>query len=390
MNNYGGSPELRACLSIGLTLTAMLSGLCARADQQGEDLADALQAGIEEWRQTIEFVGRYRYRQAMADSKEDALSGRFGKVVGKPEDVVVGMIAKKGSDMRWSVEFDRPPVKQGASKEATNVSFDAATVGNLQVNYFPKRGSFGNSATVSVRPEETEDLIQAGQFNRDVPNPFSFNGGTDGKPFERFMARPGYGEKLRIEVLPPKSDAIGLSFIRVGDDGHKIVSAVRFTTEYSPPVIESISVRIEFRSEITESSMIASQFVQCNGGAIATHLRQVQGPVTVANSRTKKWIAREWISADLGVREPTNQDFVLTIPAGVSIRGLKKPPLRDKPFELDLRALTEDDLYAGPLELGDVQFEDRPASNLFPRLLWTGLGTIAVGLLLFIFWRRRS
>lgn len=62
-----------------------------------------------------------------------------------------------------------------------------------------------------------------------------------------------------------------------------------------------------------------------------------------------QWLAKEWVSDDLGSRLPTAEDFVVTIAKDAAIVGLRDPPPPGTVRRLDLSAIRLEDV-ANPRE----------------------------------------
>jgi hypothetical protein len=63
-------------------------------------------------------------------------------------------------------------------------------------------------------------------------------------------------------------------------------------------------------------------------------------PETGTPIETDTWIVSEWRSDDLGVRSPTDKDFVLQLPPDVGLVGMNHYP---KDGLVDIDAITDDD-----------------------------------------------
>lgn len=352
---FGRGMRLWRAVGRGLAVVAGTIVLCvaglARAADDVEATVAALEAAVEEWRQSLEFFCHYTYRQGVAASKTDALEGRFGSRVGRPrdEDTATGVFCKRGSQVRCSVDFGqrpkRVPSKRPKDVLVTTVSCDEVSSGELCLSYWLPHGVVG-SASIFRRPDAEMGRLSSGGAMGQVLTSFEFGGGVEGKPLGGFSARPGSQETLRRRIVKLPADRVRVVLERQSARGFRHLRQVTFWTGPRLPVIEKVEELIEDPPLGVRREHVgqASDFVPCGGGLLARRVREASGPVVPQGEKTAVWVAREWVAEDLGQRAPRDEDFVVRVPATVPIAGLKNPPPPGTERAIDLTRYTLADL----------------------------------------------
>lgn len=355
----GAMKYLRVWLQVGCV--AVLAG-CAGSGVAAEAMApgkliEVLDAAIGQWRSGAELRCRYTFRQGFATSKEAALKGEFGSRVGKPneEDRATGVFCKLGQRMRMSAEYSRSPdVVQQANWGVTvsNISFDETSTADLFLSYTLPAGSDPGRVAILRRPETDHGLEVAGPVSRGVLNPFSFGGGEAGSLSRMYAPRLEFAEQ--VEFLPAPADAnhLAITIARTSPGRHRLVARVAFWQGAAPAVISKIEEDLDATpagGRRTERVVVGSEFVQCGRAMMARVVRSAAGPMQLPGENAPQWLAKEWVSDDLGSRLPTAEDFVVTIAKDAAIVGLRDPPPPGTVRRLDLSAIRLEDV-ANPRE----------------------------------------
>jgi len=383
----------------GTLLFAVLGCWVARA-RAGEDAAliDVLDQAIQEWRAGVEFRCTFVYREAAVESREPGLTGEYGSRVGKPEDEAkaVGVFHKLGSQVRMTLQWDKRSWTwpDGTVFERTD-SFDSVTTQGLYLHYWGREP--GADVTIGARGEEDAGRVFSARHGGAYLNPFSLCGGVEGSLLAQFGPRKDYPETGEVSVRKTDAEHLVVTITRKEQGGASHVARVTFWTLPSPPVVE----RIEQQGETVlpgkgkvpaDYTIVGAQFVPCGRFMVPRSVRSVGGPAVAVGETRPTWDAKEWFSEDLGKAPPTKEDFVVTIPADVTVTGLRNPPPPGSVRQLDLASYSVDDL-AGPSP-GPVNFapKERPLarSSATTRVLWTIAAAavlLAGGLLA---WRRRK
>jgi len=350
------------------------------ADQASVDAAVAtLDAAVGKWRQQVEFKCRYTYKQGIAASREDALAGKFKRTAeGKPDcDVATGVFDRLGPNVRFSIDFGRPPADaslRGDATALTNVSFDSVVSNELLLKYLPLHGKFGGTLRVARRPLAERSLLRSDATSDNYLNPLFVGGGVSGSPLASFRPRPGYGETVSRSVAKLDSTKLQVTMIRRGRGGTQ-KKAVVFRTDLDPPVIEEISDIIDSpgKGPRAEDTVYLSAFVKCGDVWLASVVREAGGPLRTQNGEIV-WVGKEWSSADLGKRSPTPDDFSIHVPEGVRVRGIKRSPSPIKGREINVLKLGLADLDNSPFAKDSI-----PVTEAVPERRAVSTSIVAIG-----------
>ncbi len=339
------------CMAAALLAGSLAASSQAESEQPDCDaVCDALDSGVEQWRASVEFRCHYSYRQGSAKTREAALRGAFGSEAGRAdkEEKATGVFCKRGDEIRLSMDFGRPPhvwTSKSGVTTATNFSFDEVSSRDLFLTYNPPYEDSVGSAMFSERPDRKSGKLWSGPYMQGQLNPFSFGGGIEGSPIRSFAKDFGGGDAIERSYEKVDAERIVVTLIRTSRSG-QVTKRMTFWTGASPPVIERVDTmsRSMQPDRQSESTAIASRFVQCGGGMMARCVRTASGPVVPVGGSEPLWIAKEWISDDLGDKPPGDEDFIVTIPASVPVGGLKHPPSRGQVRHLDLAKVRPEDL----------------------------------------------
>jgi hypothetical protein len=337
---------------------------------------EVFRAALEQWRSGLEFRCHFVLRGGDAPTKEAALTGEFDAAAGTlgSGEKIVGVFHKKGEKIRLCIDYGKPPrdaTGRGTFESVTGVSYDAVAMNGLQAEYWPRSAipagkAFGGHAAVERQPEGWSDSLGL-VTTCALLTPLWLNFGTQGVLYESWgKASCQVGTVTRSVEKPDREHTTLVVMVRK-PDGATQSRRVTFWTAVSPPVIK----RIDDASDVPgrpvgrnlEWTTVASRFVRCGKGMMASEVRSVTGPLTLANQPTAYWIACRWSSEDLGKGPPTDDDFVLTLPPGVDVIGLKTPPPDAGERRLDLAKYTANDLDTGgaPTPPADRAHPERPS-----------------------------
>lgn len=378
-------------LTLLLWSLAMMTPLvcCAEESSEADRVVSALIAAIAEWREQVEFACRFTYRESFVHTREIGLTGEWGSRVGKAEEEnrAEGVYCKRRDQIRLAMDYGRPPdvtaSRDGSGSHRTNESFDEVSVGQLSALFAVQRGVSKDMVRVVERSSEADSAYRSGPMdNVSYPNPFNWGGGRDGSELVRL------GQRSSKSVETVDSEHLAVTMVLGGESTSTTTYRLVFWMKPTIPVIvrKEIVERLGGETKF-ESVGIASDFVKCGAAMMARRIRYVGGPVTDIRSNESGFLTKEWWSSDLGDRPPNDEDFVITIPSGVEVKGLRDLPTRF-PWRLDLSELKVSDL--APTANDEAQVATR----------WTGatgrwrIGATAVGALLltvvaFLLWRRR-
>jgi hypothetical protein len=369
----------------------------------GEDdaLLDVLAQAIEEWRAGVEFRCTFVYREGAVESRQPGLTGEFGSRVGKPQDEAkaVGVFHKLGSQVRVTLHWDKRSwtLSDGTVFERTD-SFDSVTTERLYLHYWGREP--GADVTIGAREEGDRARVFSARHGGAYDNAFSVSGGARGSLLAQFGPRKDYAETGGVSVRKTDAEHLVVTMTRKEQGGSTHVARVTFWTVPSPPVVE----RIEQEGETTlpgkgkvpaDYTIFGAQFVRCGRFMVPRLVRSVGGPAVAVGDPRPTWDAKEWFSEDLGKAPPTKEDFVVTIPAEVTVTGLRNPPPPGSLRRLDLASYSVDDL--APRSAGPVNFAPKeralPRSSATTRVLWTIAAAavlVAGGLLAWRRWKSRA
>jgi hypothetical protein len=377
-------------LAIDLLLFLIACGVVSRAKVCASDedaVRDVMDAGIEKWRNGLDFCCHYSYRCGMALTKEQGLEGHFDTASDPEFEMSArGIMCKRGDDIRFSCTFSKAPeANKTASGEAVSLlPCDAVKRNDLWLVYWPRAGRFGNTANIDKMPSSG---FKANEFNI-IETSFSFGGGSEA-PLKSFITKFSKNGAVETSVVEPDRHHTTVIMTLKQTDGGSLTERVTFWTEASPPVIESRESIVDGGGHHGERFAVASKFVQCGKGMMARELHLVSGPITLSSASTSRWLAYEWKSDDLGQRAAESEDFVVTIPPDVHISGLRKPPPEGTERRLDLAKYTVADL--GESTVSGGKGGHPTDATTAPRVAIAVLCAVLIVILaLILVWRRKT
>jgi hypothetical protein len=360
------------------------AGSSARADDRA--LLEALDAGVQQWREGVNFFGHYVMRQGSASSFEDGLAGRFGHVVGKKDDWLEGVVVKLGDCVRmsgkWTVVANRQPL--------SHLDFECAACRGMWFEHWalPQYSEF---LTVRGRKAQEQDRLGCDT----LLDPFSFHGGDWGRPIARFLrGKQGDGVQVATEAtVETEARNVIVRLVR-RNVNRRAVRTLTFSLDYNPPLlVRQETVTPNPDGSTLRSVVYAHKVVGIQGGHMASVLRLAMGPVRFVGGQLG-YVCRVWESADLGQRAPTAEDLAVELGPEIEIVGLKNAPPPGKPRRFALNQYTVDDLEP-PKDDGQPIMPSRPLENVQPPgrgpliAVIVGLAAIAASYLLFRLLRRR-
>ena len=371
-------------LTLALALM-LISGDAAPANDDVTEVLDALNAAIEEARWNLEFYCTYLYSNAVGKARDDARA-KLGK-----GSTVEGVMARRGRLFRVSGRAVLP----GNWPE----NFECIDSPQVQLHwYLPPAAKYGlEREPITIMRSPNADPSQRGQLYSCAMthlDPLFYGGWKDGKVLQRYTSEDLVGKRLAERVERP--DAAHLVILTEVYQGEKLESRERatFSTKYKPAVLVRLESFLDQRHisgrPPAEFVLEASGFVQVTGGWLASRMTTISGPVQVKDSADAHWLASEWVSDDLGKRPPTAEDFVITIPEHVEVRGLKSEAPVGTVRRLDMNTLTLEQVETlGGIDVGHRPPPAQAAGSRPPRLLLVVGGIIlraGVGALI---WRAR-
>lgn len=293
-----------------------------------------LEAAIDQWYEQVEFVCSYEITRAEALSLDDALAGKAVQGTSKPYSY--GKVVKKGGKTRQSLNYHDPP-KQVSANEITFKPSEGVSNGEVEIYYSPN-GDF-TVPTISfnrLEQRSNRDRFQW-QFLGPEVSPLNLTGSARAHPLRSLGERAVLAGEPK--VTGTNAGEIQIEMERT-DGSLAVKLIVTIDVRSTLPNAERFELRNRENGASYERVFVAqsSDFVNHNNAKIP---RRIASATRMQNDR---WRSVVWTSKDLGQREPTDEDFVLTVPAGVRVYGLKKLPRSDRPMKFDLDQITPADL----------------------------------------------
>jgi hypothetical protein len=353
--------------------------------------AEALEAAVEEWQRGVELTCTFQTESGFADSWDKGLAGEINQGLrGHPSTTytATGSFSKKGAKLRMRLDFGAPviplePRSEGGAgpRLVANVSYDEVCNDELEARWHLSGRGLADVLGVAARRKDWQSPLAAGAYsraefspltpmNRPVTDSFHFSGDT---PSE---TRPD-----DVSVRNVDTEHIEL-VLRKKDRGE--TRTLLFWTRPALPVLERMLYEYEpVNGKPSKTQITLSDFRECTGGFVAARIDCVRQDVSGSIAVEK------WSSADLGKRDPTDEDFLIPITAKTEIAGIHNAPQPGSVRRFDLSEYSTVDLVS----------RDRKASTpgvaqpLQPRanFLWLIVVNVIVlsALLIFYFVRRR-
>lgn len=292
------------------SLVLISGGSCFGQQHEDEPFLGALDAGIKNWSNEIEFVGEFEYTSFWTEDGKGVFEpGFFDKKQSKVVDSGTGLIAKRDGvfrikfDVQSAIDFDPETMV------SSFMSFDAASNGRHEIVYYPPQVSdtghhLGRNGTFSDLGVGNSVLGRQAYFN--TLNPFSSGGGTRESAFGNQQIK---SDRVQVERSP--GQAI------VTFDGPYKPKYTRYTIGLNSgfPQLKKI--------ESNTRTRVLRDFVDVgNGCAIAKECIIRKGPTTLPEFDKPMWLVVRFKSNNLGEREPTEADISVVLNEGVEIEGL--------------------------------------------------------------------
>lgn len=368
-----------------LTFMALLSLPCGSATAD-ETLLDTLKAAHESWLVETEFRSTYEYLSGSGKSIDDYLSGR----ITAPVLAERGEFHKRRGAIRHTKRFPTSPRDDSPQRNGSQVSFvprDSVCGSELQIELFDRPDRHAAAvAIVTEAPRKYGSAPVQGSWMSNAFGPLCLWGGIYRDPFDIF---PDTGQNASLSRDARPVDATHVEVIVRGEDAVRThYKRLVFWTDPAPPVIievEMSETRIGADLPSFRSVARASEFVDCPGGKVARIVRS-------AFVHDGKVIGSEWRSKDLGVRPPSDSDFMVVVPHYARVAGVNNPPPTGNVRRIPLDMFKVSDLKVPrdpePL-LAPTGFPSRFARPLWGLLAVLGLVLIACGVVALRAWRSR-
>lgn len=366
------------------------SGSLGHADDAMTTI-EALEAGVAEWAERINFYGTYVMRQGTSKSFEAGLQGQFGKAVGEPEDRETGLVVKLGDFVRISSTTDTryPKPEPGKARYVSVRSRECVGSPYFYFNFSTAPEDSSQTLIVNRRPPSTPRVLSPCGVP-DLLTPFDFHGGDTLKPISIFFDK-AHGRAVKAEV---QADEHNITVrLEASGDGRRSVRQLYFARKYKPPLLTKVET-VTFNadgSETMRSLVRAEKIVPAQGGPIASVLRLVMGPARTVEGPIV-YICRLWVSEDMGRRAPGLDDLAVEIGPEVEIFGLRNAPPTGTRRRFALNKYTPEDLLppsaVGPF--GGYSPAVPKSGGQRQRVLLAMLGAAALGITGVAIWIARA
>jgi hypothetical protein len=351
-------------------------------DSEAANTVEGLRSAFEQWKANARFCGTYILRAGFVkDSTRyqelEALQGMLGSDA-------TGLIAVNGALWRHSKVYKLPPEQRDVPSfnnspvtSMANVSVDEAWNRRLYILYTPKVGEIGGTAQIAdlrlrnISLDSGDSVSLSSNF---VPNPLEpLLCSGNGMPGEPFPAP----DPSSYTVSSKTNDEVTLTVsvkLPTGGGGEQISQeySVTFLYRYKFPVINRIEST--FKSEIAGKPRIQStlvlidDFCQAGDYPLGQHIAVIKRGGLVNANKEAIDIARvtHWISHDLAKRMPDEDDFIITVPAGAAIAGLKKESVAKEEMHLSVEEIPDNELAQSGDALApepQIQINDGPPKS---------------------------
>lgn len=373
-------------------------------DEEAGVLIDALQAGIQQWKQDVSIRSTYTYRMGVASLPVDLDTGNITPV--QVSRVARGVLYKLGRKERISITYDGGLQVQPANGNdgfvqgafnGMNSPREIVSDGEIQIEYHPlslvdvdgKTIPFDDKASISRLDGKDPASALRGHGIPLLVTPLLLT-----KLYARTLDRLDFAdvsqtEMARSQVIRLEDDEVEV--VVEGQTSHGEQSArLVFWMTPSPPVIKSFVRKIGD----SEERCVFADFRECPGGffprqmTLTVHSPNSSGPV----------MFKEWTSTDLGDQEPTPSDFVLTLPATTRIRGLRVlPPVKNGVRQLNIDTIDEIEVAVRPQNAADIIDPSQPPRQVASPaganrwMYWVAVNVVFMPLVMgcYIFFRQK-
>lgn len=309
-----------------------------------EKVVAGLKAGLMKEGKDLAFRSTFRTRDGFAKTVEAGLRDGIDPSIAEPREVI-GVFHRKGALMRFSLDYGRAPIPtrfpaglpaQPGVQSVRDVSYDEVTDGKIQVRYHP--GASGDNVSVELRQK---DLIGAGQLSNSEMTPLRPYRNWRFDPFKLWdLGKGPPAAKTEVAVLGDNQTEVTLT----SDGDYKQWRRIRFRTAPAPIIMIQMDQIVTHPDGTGQEIRIRlSDFQDCPGGPVARRV------VSVFKQKDADRVSvREWISTDLGVKLPTDADFIVSIAPTTTIGGLRNAPQRGiAGRQIDITLIDESDLDNG-------------------------------------------
>ena len=358
--------------SVAFVLMTLLSCYMAAAvetiETEDEDLLLSFDVARESWLQNVSFYGNYTFRRRVVYSEKESHTENF-----EDRHIVSKGIICKLRDKYCFQEFyvAEPTVRKiDGGSIVSGRSSDVIADKNFRIEFEPKQGEkFTERGSLGKMSKYTISNIVSGLITSNTPFILFLD------PITEMPSNTSLEPKYTITSLEGGRES--LSFTGISTNGYRYIREVVIRTNEKIPVIEQItqhSFRIDTVEPLYSWTSKGLDWRSCNGVSVPSRVRTVSGPNKLTDFEsgavTDTWIVSEWRSDDLGLRPPTDADFVLKLPPHVGLVGMNHYP---KDGLVDIDAITDDDfLPSGSIYEGQ---ETWGAMGLHPDrrvvVLWT-------------------
>jgi hypothetical protein len=350
LNSTGRRAPFVSIRAIGAAVVLIAGTALVGAAQPAEEsksdavFVSALEAGLEQWLADVEILCTYRIHALKVPTFEMAQTAEFAS--GELE--MSGTFAKLGRTLRFSNRYAKGPEDVSDRKDGTRWSrlpFDEVSNDELQIVFpEPHARQPKSILTVSTRYENQRGQLVSGPANDSQLNPLSIAGPKRiHHPF-RLLATEGEAAPLEIRVAP--GDEEGDIVVTIARDAPSCREERRVVVAAatSQPVIREVldTYTMKKAGEVVRASCKVLEFTECGKTRAPRKFRYIKG-----STSDPQWQVLDWISDDMGLRPPTRADFVIKTPPEVAVVGLKQRMPFGTARDIDIFALSTDDLRTG-------------------------------------------
>jgi len=358
--------------------TCFILALCItlfRASAQAEDPQIAVvEAAIDEYNQKANFHCSFEFKEGSASSFSNGLQGKYTKT----NFIAKGMLTHWDNKTRFNIDFGAPSEQLG-DNQSTNNSFDEMSDAKLSIRYNLKYGNTSDDVFVGFLTSGVSAKIPT---ESRCPNPLSFFGGGIRNVITHPCKECKDSGVFTRAIIRQDKNILELETVLEKDEG--VTRQRNFIDLSFDPVLVRSVTRSSGKSGIDTyfSEYQISDFVKVGTVHVPKMIRAVIG-----SDKNGICMAREWRATEM--RQPRAADFIMQIPAGRRILGLKANIDTSQPSSLDLNKLTPEVLADPAATLALLQ--QRPgAVSGGTIVLWVVAGIALIGsLTLFYWWSRR-
>lgn len=366
-------------------------------------VVEAVEAGILQWRETLTFSGNYHHRMGAGLTLEDALAGRFvdpetekplAAVHPKDTESADGFLAKSPDAFRWS--YRRINALRSRGRIRINPSFDLVAGHGVVARYvFPAAG-VGGSVTVTRSSGSgfldrfpCRGIPIAPFFAVSTGKENLFASAKESPEHRRWGYRRIASDKLLVVVDRTAAVPVGESASQLTIQCHYVIR-----TNSRLPLVESIATYLTQdgakRELVTKTEF--SDFVRLKDGTEVS--RRVACAVMKRSSSVRPgeslWISRIWHCSNLDTNVPSDRAFVLTVPEGTTVKGLRA----SSTTRFDISAIRPEDVIASGNDVIRQGNESRPfvtplSASRMIRYRILGSFFLVLGLIVLAIWYRR-